>query len=120
MSRRRLWTGSGSGRSNRRQPMTSRQNVPRSWLRSVTLRRDLVDDFPGGVALEPFGDPAADDDRPAWVAERGTVEDAAYVGIEHFLLLSGIAGEPADVVRYGALDVVLRPEAGVLLQPGGV
>jgi hypothetical protein len=25
------------------------------------LRRDLVDDFPRGVALEPFGDPAADD-----------------------------------------------------------
>src|SRR2546430_2575440 len=31
------------------------------------LRRDLVDDFPRGVALEPFGDPAADDDRLEWV-----------------------------------------------------
>src|ERR1700759_4058882 len=28
--------------------------------------------------------------------------------------------QPADVVRYGALDVVLGPEAGVLAQPGGV
>jgi hypothetical protein len=28
--------------------------------------------------------------------------------------------QPAGVVRYGALDVVLRPEAGVLTQPGGV
>src|SRR5215813_12535667 len=27
------------------------------------LHRDLVDDVPGGVAVEPFGDPAADDDR---------------------------------------------------------
>src|SRR5262249_59495711 len=27
------------------------------------LHRDLVDDVPGGVAVEPFGNPAADDDR---------------------------------------------------------
>src|SRR6476620_3578676 len=35
------------------------------------LRRDLVDDFPGGVAFEPFGDPAADDDRLEWVVGGG-------------------------------------------------
>ena len=31
-----------------------------------------------------------------------------------------VSPEPVDVVRYGAGDVVLRPEAGVGLQPGGV
>src|ERR687898_3358178 len=31
-----------------------------------------------------------------------------------------VSPQPVDVVRYGALDVVLRPEAGVRPQPGGV
>src|SRR3981081_4525239 len=31
------------------------------------LRRDPVDDLPGGVALDPLDDPAADDDRMEWV-----------------------------------------------------
>src|SRR6185312_2768506 len=46
----------------------------------------------------------------------------------HVLLLSRVrrgglavmSPQPADVVRHGALDVVLGPEAGVLAQPGGV
>ena len=34
--------------------------------------------------------------------------------------LAVVSPQPVDVVRYGALDVVLRPEAGVRPQPGGV
>lgn len=34
--------------------------------------------------------------------------------------LAVMSAQPVDVVRYGALDVVLRPEAGVRPQPGGV
>src|SRR6476646_2723648 len=34
--------------------------------------------------------------------------------------LAVMSPQPADVVRHGALDVVLGPEASVLAQPGGV
>src|SRR6266700_5708015 len=43
--------------------------------------------------------------------------------VKTFLMVASLAvvvPQPADVVRDGALDVVLRPEAGVLPQPGDV
>src|SRR6185312_10803467 len=40
--------------------------VPGIGLAGV-LRRDLVDDFPGDVAFEPFGDPVKNTSWPSWV-----------------------------------------------------
>jgi hypothetical protein len=51
--------------------------------------------------------------------------EAVGGGPEHRCLvrcggLAVVSPQPVGVVRYGALDVVLRPEAGVGPQPGGV
>src|SRR6266508_746935 len=54
---------------------------------------------------------------------RSTVWPDGIAGCRCLVRCGGLAvvsPQPVDVVRYGALDVVLRPEASVRPQPGGV